>query len=93
MTQRLRHSWTLSRQRRTQRRLIKAEERLLLLQLELDSQHLRVKELRLLSQGLTHREQETLESREFRLGQLVQFQPPPAPRVLSPEELSSLLGR
>lgn len=97
VTQRLRRSWTRSRLRRTERQLLRANQRLLLLQLELDSQHLRVKELTSLSQALTHREQETLESRQFLLeqglGQLTPFNPAPQVEVLTAEQLNQLLGR
>lgn len=74
---------------------MRAQQRLMLLQLELDSQHLRVKELSSLLQASTHREQETLASRQFLLqgpGPLTEFKPEATVTQLSPEQLNSLLG-
>lgn len=67
----------------------------MLLQLELDSQHLKVKELSSLLQASTHREQETLASRQFLLqgpGPLTEVKPEATVTQLSPEQLNSLLG-
>lgn len=84
----MRHSWTRWSQKRTAKKLVKAEERLLLLKLEVDSQHLRIKELTHRSQALAHRERETLESRTFHL--LPAATPLPAEQ---PDPVRALLGR
>lgn len=77
-TQRSARSWTRWRQKRTRSRLMRAERRLLLLQLETDRQLLLVKELHQQEQQLTHRQQELAESRQFReTGQLPQQTEPP----------------
>lgn len=63
------------------RRQVRAEARLILLQLETDSQLLRIKELQHRSQALAHREQEARESLLFRTRVL-----PPVPQNLPPVE-------
>lgn len=62
-------SWTSWSLKRTLRKQKRAEIRLQLLQLETDSQLLRVKELSQRQTQLEHRRQEQLESREYRLHQ------------------------
>ena len=98
VTQRFRRSWTHWRLQRTGKQLLKAEARLLLLQLEVDSQHLRVKELVQQRASLQHRLKEELESQEWHLAQpLLSQEPepelPPEPPV-DPlrEKLDQVLG-
>lgn len=79
VTQRLRSSWTSSRLKKIQRRKAKAEQRLLLLKVELDYQHLQLKELQQTEQQLEHRQQEATESREYREQEQL-----PARRLLGP---------
>ena len=78
--QRLRTSWTSSRLKKTLKLERKAEARLLLLKVELDYQQLHLKELRQHRQLLEHRQQETLEAKEFRMQETL----PPARRLLGP---------
>lgn len=71
---------------------MRAEARLILLQLEQDSQLLRIKELQHRSLALTHREQEAQDSLRFRTQVL-----PPVPQNLPPlaeqqETAARLLG-
>jgi hypothetical protein len=61
----LRRSWTSWRLNRLKKRQARAAQRVLLLQLELESQLLRCKELDQLEQQLQHRQQETVESEAF----------------------------
>ena len=80
VTQRLRSSWTSSSLKRVAKRRAKAEQRLLLLKVELDYQLLHLKELQQQQEQLEHRQQERLESMEFR----VKEQQPPVRRLLGP---------
>jgi predicted RNA-binding protein YlxR (DUF448 family) len=75
VTRSLRRSWTAWLLKRMAKRQERAAKRALLLQLELESQLLRCKELDQQHQQLLHRQQETRESEEFHS--------PPAP----PEKL------
>lgn len=96
VTRRLASSWTSWSVRRTARRLARAESRLLLLELETDRQQLKVKELQSHRVMLLHRQQETLESQQFRATGQVEASkgthplPLPGPEAtvvkLSPEE-------
>lgn len=84
-TQRLRRSWTRWSLSRTRRRLLRAELRLVLLQVEQDSQLLRVKELAQQESLLRHRQVEHQQSLQFR----VQGSLPPSP---TPDPVRALLG-
>jgi hypothetical protein len=64
-TRSLRRLWTTWCLKRTTKRQARAARRALLLQLELESQLLRCKELEQEHQALLHRQQETLESEAF----------------------------
>lgn len=93
MTQRLRSSWTSWRLRATSRRLTRAEQRLTLLQLETDSQHLRIKELTQREQQLLHRQRETQEQREWRASlqqRVAEVQP--TPLLVHPKDHRTLLA-
>lgn len=79
VTRSLRRSWTAWCLKRMAKRQARAAQRVLLLQLELESQLLRCKELDQQHQLLLHRQQETLESEAF-------HSPPAA-------ELREILGR
>lgn len=79
MTLSLRRSWTSWSLRRTRRRLRRATRRQTLLAVALDSQLLQTKELQQQEQLLLHRQQEHLQSLEFRRsgpGRLVELPPP-----------------
>jgi hypothetical protein len=65
VTRSFRRLWTRWLLKRTVKRQERAAKRALLLQLELESQLLRCKELDQQHQLLLHRQQETLESEEF----------------------------
>ena len=65
VTRSLRRSWTTWRLKRVAKQQVRAARRALLLQLELESQLLRGKELEQLEQLLLHRQQETLESEAY----------------------------
>jgi hypothetical protein len=65
VTRSLRRSWTSWLLKRMDKRQQRAARRALLLQLELESQLLRCKELEQQHQALLHRQQETLESEAF----------------------------
>ena len=80
--QRSRRSWTSWSLRRTARRQQRATARLTLLQLELQAQHLLIKELAQQEQTLLHRQRELQEAQAFLT------QPPPQP----PQDLRELLG-
>ena len=88
--QRSRASWTRWRLTWTRRRLERAQERLTLLQLEMDHQLLRLKELEQQQLSLTHRQQEMQEALDFRRGVLPL--PAPKPGVLESTDLRTLLG-
>ena len=75
LTRSFRHSWTSWRLKRMAKRQQKAVQRALLLQLELESQLLRCKELEQEHQLLLHRQQETAESEAF-------HSPPPPEEIL-----------
>lgn len=75
VTRSLRRSWTTWCLKRIAKRQEKAAQRALLLQLELESQLLRCKELEQEHQLLLHRQQETRESEEF-------HSPPPPEEIL-----------
>ncbi len=86
LTQRSRLSWTSWRLRRATRAQARAEQRLVLLQLETDHQLLRLKELEQERLSLLHRQAEMAEARSFREQTLPAL--PPSPRA----ELDRLLG-
>lgn len=65
VTRSFRRSWTSWCLKRMKRRQVRAAKRALLLQLELESQLLRCKELEQRHQTLLHRQQETVESEAF----------------------------
>ena len=88
--QRSRASWTRWRLTWTRRRLERAQERLTLLQLEMDHQLLRLKELEQQKLSLVHRQQEMQEAMDFRMGVLLL--PAPKPEALEPTSLQALLG-
>ena len=88
--QRFRASWTRWLLTRTQRRQERAKERLTLLQLEMDHQLLRLKELEQQKLSLVHRQQEMQEALDFRRGVLPL--PAPKPEGLEPTNLQALLG-
>lgn len=94
VTQRLRRSWAHWRQTRIPRRLAKAEQRLLLLRVETDSQLLKVKELLLLQENLEHRQQEERQSLEWHQGEPLALlaRPEPKPEPMMEDPLSTLLG-
>lgn len=73
-------SWSLTRAAKAEQR---AQKRLLLLQLETDQQHLRIKELQQRELSLLHRQRELAEARSFRLESR-----PPSPR----QQMDQLLG-
>lgn len=77
-------SWSLTRVRKAETR---ARARHLLLQLEMDHQLLRQKELEQRRLQLQHRQTELAESRSFRTAQLLP--PPSSPK----QEMDRLLGR
>lgn len=93
--QRSRRSWTRWRLRQTSRKTRRAQRRLLLLQLQTDSQLLLVKELLQQQAQLRHRQLEMQESRLWHQEHLPQLPPPetlhpphPSPDL---EELRQLL--
>mgnify|MGYP003592756375 CR=1 FL=1 len=65
LTRSLRRSWTSWLLKRMAKRQARAAKRVLLLQLELESQLLRCKELDQRELGLLHRQVETREAEEF----------------------------
>ena len=69
---------------------MRAQERLTLLQLEMDHQLLRLKELEQQQLSLTHRQREMQEALDFRRGVLPL--PAPKPEVREPASLQALLG-
>ena len=67
LSQRLRRSWTLSRVRRTTKRLKKEQKRLLLMRVQMDYQLLRVKQLEETMLLLEAQHQEMVNSHHFRM--------------------------
>ena len=88
--QRSRASWTRWRLTWTRRRRARAQERLTLLQLEMDHQLLRLKELEQQKLSLVYRQQEMQEALDFRRGVLPL--PTPRPEGLEATSLQALLG-
>ena len=66
---RFRRSWTSWLKNRAMKKLLKAETRLLLLELERDRQLLLCKELQQRQEQLEHRQQELQDSLQYRLSQ------------------------
>lgn len=80
--QTLRRSWTRWSLRKTRRQAVRAARRLILLQVETDSQLLRLKELEQREQQLVHRQLESLESWDFRQGKLILLEQDPVKTLL-----------
>ena len=77
VAQRLRSSWTRWSLTRTRKRLAKEQRRLALMQVQLDSQHLLLKELTVREYLLSQHQQEVKEIKAHRLEE--QPLPPPTP--------------
>jgi len=88
--QRSRRSWTSWSLTRSRKAGSRAQQRLLLLQLETDHQHLLIKELGQRQLQLLHRQQELREATSFRLE--VQAHPEQLPPSSPRQELDRLLG-
>jgi hypothetical protein len=84
VTQRSVHSWTRWRLKRTTRRVVRETRRLSLMQMQVDLQHLLLKELLTQEALLEQQVVEMLESQQFREKREL----PPTPQVVSltPEE-------
>ena len=90
-TRRLVLSWTHWRQKRTTRRQKREQERLRLMLLQLDRQHLLIKELEQTQAMLAHRLEELNQSEAYRTQNLLPA-PPANPELEMQQRLDELLG-